>query len=84
MTSKIFKLNEKLFKTFHENKPIEPQTLIKDFYNIKVEIKKMIAARKCSWCQKDVGKFRDRISFTEYNISGFCQECQDLEMKELN
>ena len=41
MTSKIFKLNEKLFKTFHDNKPIEPQTLIKDFYNINVEIKKI-------------------------------------------
>jgi len=31
----------------------------------------------CSRCKKPVGAFKDDISRREYNITGFCQECQD-------
>lgn len=31
----------------------------------------------CSWCKKPIVEFRDKISEREYEISGFCQECQD-------
>ena len=31
----------------------------------------------CSWCGKPAMEFRDTLSRKEYNISGFCQDCQD-------
>ena len=40
-------------------------------------------AGKCTWCDQNIhqeegGKgFRDNLSRREYNISGFCQDCQD-------
>ena len=40
---------------------------------------------KCSWCKKkfDLNKeFRDVISRKEYQISGFCQNCQDKTFNE--
>jgi len=33
---------------------------------------------KCISCKKDVIEFRDKQSRREYEISGFCQECQDV------
>ena len=34
---------------------------------------------KCPMCEGDIdpSKFRDRLSYTEYQISGMCQSCQD-------
>ena len=34
-------------------------------------------ANACTWCGEKVTGFKDEISLKEYNISGFCQECQD-------
>lgn len=31
----------------------------------------------CTWCKKPADLFRDQLSMREYQISGFCQECQD-------
>ena len=32
----------------------------------------------CTWCKKEITTpFRDELSKREYNISGFCQRCQD-------
>lgn len=32
----------------------------------------------CTWCKKPIiTPFRNEISKREYNISGFCQDCQD-------
>ena len=31
----------------------------------------------CVWCGQPVISFRDKLSQKEYNISGFCQRCQD-------
>lgn len=32
----------------------------------------------CTWCKKAIDKpFRDELSKKEYQISGFCQSCQD-------
>ncbi len=31
----------------------------------------------CVSCQQPILCFRDRLSRTEYNISGLCQTCQD-------
>ena len=32
----------------------------------------------CTWCKQSiVTPFRDEISKREYQISGFCQKCQD-------
>jgi len=34
---------------------------------------------KCMWCSEEVKieDFRNEISKKEYEISGFCQKCQD-------
>lgn len=32
----------------------------------------------CVLCGEEIKEFRDEKSLKEYNISGTCQECQDL------
>lgn len=34
-------------------------------------------ANQCVCCGKPANKFRDKLSQKEYQISGFCQLCQD-------
>lgn len=36
-----------------------------------------IAKKRCPLCGDPIGKFRDRLSEREYEISGMCQNCQD-------
>lgn len=36
----------------------------------------------CTWCGKPATQFRDELSFKEYSISGYCQECQDKTFGE--
>jgi hypothetical protein len=36
-----------------------------------------IRKARCSWCGKAANEFRDAVSQREYEISGFCQVCQD-------
>ena len=31
----------------------------------------------CTWCKKPIEGFRNEISEREWEISGFCQTCQD-------
>ena len=31
----------------------------------------------CAWCKKPISIFRDKLSETEYKVSGQCQLCQD-------
>ncbi len=31
----------------------------------------------CTWCREPVLAFKDALSRREYQISGFCQKCQD-------
>jgi len=38
---------------------------------------KAIEERRCVWCRKPVGLFRDQLSVREHGISGLCQVCQD-------
>jgi hypothetical protein len=33
---------------------------------------------KCPICNEDIKEFRDSISKEEYELSGMCQDCQDL------
>ena len=37
---------------------------------------------KCVRCGKDVDGFRDELSVAEYQLSGFCQVCQDVTFDE--
>ena len=37
-----------------------------------------IASHKCMTCGGDAVDFKDDISRKEYNISGMCQECQNI------
>lgn len=32
----------------------------------------------CSWCDKKITIFKDKLSVKEFGISGFCQSCQDI------
>ena len=34
--------------------------------------------KKCPCCGKDATVFRDALSYKESQISGLCQECQDI------
>lgn len=31
----------------------------------------------CTWCKNPITGFKDPLSEREYQISGFCQACQD-------
>ena len=31
----------------------------------------------CTWCKNPITVFKDSLSEREYQISGFCQSCQD-------
>ena len=48
---------------------------IKDFANKAFNITP--EEGKCNWCKQDLKGFRDDLSVKEYEISGFCQSCQD-------
>tara|TARA_R100000664_G_C2699460_1_gene100370 strand:+ start:307 stop:678 length:372 start_codon:yes stop_codon:yes gene_type:complete len=43
-----------------------------------------VAAKVCSWCGTETNKkgFVDELSLKEYNISGFCQSCQDETFRD--
>ncbi len=41
------------------------------------EHSKNIQNKKCNGCGNKVGEFKNEISKKEYQISGFCQNCQD-------
>ena len=36
----------------------------------------------CSLCKKEVKGFKDRLSAKEFKVSGFCQECQDINLQK--
>ena len=36
-----------------------------------------VELKKCPFCKKYVGEFKDSLSEKEFKISGLCQECQD-------
>lgn len=40
----------------------------------------------CPICKKEINllNFNDRLSFKEFEISGLCQECQDIVFKDLD
>lgn len=42
------------------------------------------AARQgvCVRCKKPIGEFKDELSAKEYQITGFCQKCQDWVFAE--
>lgn len=44
--------------------------------------KKAIDENRCPVCGETIGKFRNLISVREYEISGLCQECQDIAFGE--
>jgi len=37
-----------------------------------------IEAKICVICGEEVEGFKDKVSETEYSISGMCQKCQDI------
>lgn len=43
---------------------------------------KCMIGKICSICHKPIVGFRDNLSKKEYEISGMCQQCQDMVFKE--
>ncbi len=37
-----------------------------------------LAENRCVNCKKPVTEFRDELSKKEYEITAFCQDCQDM------
>ncbi len=48
----------------------------------KLGRRRSIEGNKCTWCGGGASEFRNEISRREYNISGFCQKCQDKTFGE--
>ena len=59
--------------------PTQKTKEIDDFLTSIAGISRQKAAdmRICTWCKGKVEAFRDELSAREYQISGFCQKCQD-------
>lgn len=49
---------------------------------IKALVAECVKKKICCWCKKPAVEFRDKLSEKEYQISGFCQDCQDKTFKE--
>jgi len=47
-------------------------------YVFNTDNKEVIENNNCTFCNNPNLKFRDKLSKKEYNISGACQDCQDL------
>ena len=84
MTSRIRALNEELYQDFQENKKVTTSSILTKLTKLRRELRKSINENKCSWCECDIEKFRDKTSRTEYLISGLFQDCQDATFKEAN
>ena len=84
MTSRIRALNEELYQDFQENKKVTTSSILTKLTKLRRELRKSINENKCSWCECDIDKFRDKKSRHEYLISGLCQDCQDATFKEAN
>ena len=84
MTSRIRALNEELYQDFQENKKVTTSSILTKLTKLRRELRKSINENKCSWCECDIEKFRDKTSRTEYLISGLCHDCQDATFKEAN
>lgn len=59
--------------------PTQKSKAIDDLLTSIAGISRQDAANRkiCTWCKKPVNFFRDVLSKREYEISGFCQKCQD-------
>ena len=86
INKKIHELNEELYLSSSGNHVLPVNTLLGKLNNLKNLIKQIVTIRRCAWCNADVklSKFKDSLSRKEYDISGFCQDCQDATYRELN
>jgi hypothetical protein len=37
---------------------------------------------KCVWCGGPANAFKDEVNMREYNLTGYCQKCQDMTFKK--
>ena len=61
------------------NKAPEIEAFLSSLINSPLTREETIEQGICSGCGSDVldTSFRDKLSFTEFTISGLCQKCQD-------
>ena len=82
--TKVKQLNDELYDSYHNNTATTHQEVLGKLGQLKQAIKEVINNNKCTWCEKDNVEFKDKLSETEYQISGLCQTCQDEIFKEVN
>ncbi len=68
-------------RTFKKIRKVTTSSILTKLTKLRRELRKSINENKCSWCECDIEKFRDKNSRTEYLISRLCQDCQDATFK---
>tara|TARA_R100000908_G_scaffold61725_1_gene40081 strand:+ start:2198 stop:2461 length:264 start_codon:yes stop_codon:yes gene_type:complete len=83
-TEKVQQLNNELYDAYHNNTSTTHQEVLGKLGQLKLLIKEVVSENRCTWCDQDNVKLKDKLSETEYQISGLCQDCQDATFKEVN
>jgi len=84
LMTKVKQLNDELYDSYHNNTVTTHQEVLGKLGQLKQAIKEVVKTNTCVWCEKDNVEFKDKLSETEYQISGLCQTCQDETFKEVN
>ena len=82
--TKVKQLNDELYDSYHNNTSTTHQEVIGKLGQLKQAINEVVKTNSCTWCGKKNVKFKDKLSETEYQISGMCQTCQDETFREVN
>ena len=81
---RVQKLNDELYDNYQNNTITTQQEVFGKLGELKQAINEVVKTNCCTWCGKKNVEFKDKLSETEYLISGLCQTCQDETFKEVN
>ena len=81
--TRVQQLTDELHDSYHNTQTTQQEVTGK-LGQLKQAIKEVVKSNSCTWCGKEDVKFKDKLSETEYQISGLCQTCQDETFKEVN
>jgi len=66
--TKVKQLNDELYDSYHNNTATTHQEVLGKLGQLKQAINEVIKTNKCTWCEKENVKFKDKLSETEYLI----------------
>jgi|TARA_R110002012_G_scaffold304347_2_gene507809 hypothetical protein len=81
--TRVQQLTDELHDSYHNTQTTQQEVTGK-LGQLKQAIKEVVKSNSCTWCGKEDVKFKDKLSETEYQISGMCQTCQDETFGEVN